>query len=84
MHRAASAASELAKHAYAVTHGNSDLELLPLKCCLMSISLPWELIAHDLLFKVSSLVLYITETFHGELQEVICWCQCASFGDYDC
>ncbi|KAG1341779.1 hypothetical protein COCNU_05G000080 [Cocos nucifera] len=53
VHRAASAASELAKHAYAVTNRNSDLELLPLKCCLMSISLPWELIAHDLLFKAN-------------------------------
>ncbi|XP_010936178.1 uncharacterized protein [Elaeis guineensis] len=53
VHRAASAASELAKHAYAVTNRSSDLELLPLKCCLMSISLPWELIAHDLLFKAN-------------------------------
>ncbi|CAL9764144.1 unnamed protein product [Musa acuminata subsp. burmannicoides] len=55
VHRAASAASVLAKHAYAATSPNrqSDGELLPLKCCLMSISLPWEYIAHDLLFKVS-------------------------------
>ncbi|XP_072990392.1 uncharacterized protein [Typha latifolia] len=52
--KAASAASELAKHAYAAasTNRKSD-ELLPLKCCLMSISLPWEHIAHDLLFKAS-------------------------------
>lgn len=53
VHRAASAASELAKHAYAATNRKSVFELLPLKCCLISISLPWELIAHDLLFKAS-------------------------------
>ena len=43
------------KHAYdaaATTQGGSDEELLPLKCCLMPVSLPWEHIAHDLLFKV--------------------------------
>ncbi|KAB1670272.1 hypothetical protein ES319_1Z183900v1 [Gossypium barbadense] len=28
-------------------------EMIPLKCCLMSITLPWEHIAHDLLFKRS-------------------------------
>ncbi|XP_020100382.1 uncharacterized protein KIAA0930 homolog isoform X3 [Ananas comosus] len=57
VHKAASAASELAKHAYAATSSGRkfDEELLPLKCCLMSISLPWETIAHDLLFKVSVL-----------------------------
>ncbi|KAG6507651.1 hypothetical protein ZIOFF_033002 [Zingiber officinale] len=56
LHRAASAASVLAKQAYAASSPNNqaDLELLPLKCCLMSISLPWEHIAHDLLFKVRS------------------------------
>ncbi|XP_068657266.1 uncharacterized protein [Aristolochia californica] len=48
--KAASAASVAARHAYAVTR-RSDDEHLPLKCCLMSISLPWEQIAHDLLFK---------------------------------
>ncbi|OAY68232.1 Uncharacterized protein ACMD2_10415, partial [Ananas comosus] len=55
VHKAASAASELAKHAYAATSSGRkfDEELLPLKCCLMSISLPWETIAHDLLFKAS-------------------------------
>jgi len=55
VHRAASAASTLAKNAYAAASSpkKSDGELLPLKCCLMSISLPWEHIAHDLLFKVS-------------------------------
>ncbi|OVA09420.1 Protein of unknown function DUF2045 [Macleaya cordata] len=54
--KAASAASVAAKHAYAAaaaaSTGRSDEELLPLKCCLMSISLPWDHIAHDLLFKV--------------------------------
>lgn len=46
-------AASVAKHAYGAT-SSSDEEMLPLKCCLMSISLPWENIAHDLLFKVSS------------------------------
>ncbi|KAG9153070.1 hypothetical protein Leryth_012338 [Lithospermum erythrorhizon] len=53
--RAASVASVAAKHAYAAASSsrNSDEEMLPLKCCLMSVSLPWEYIAHDLLFKGS-------------------------------
>ncbi|KAL8494601.1 hypothetical protein ACS0TY_025438 [Phlomoides rotata] len=52
---AASVASTAAKNAYAAASSNrhSDEEMLPLKCCLMSISLPWENIAHDLLFKGS-------------------------------
>lgn len=50
--KAASAASLAAKQAYAAASTRrSDEELLPLKCCLMSISLPWENIAHDILFK---------------------------------
>ncbi|KAJ7958287.1 putative CW7 protein [Quillaja saponaria] len=52
--RAASIASVAAKHAYAAaaaSTSNSDDEMIPLKCCLMSISLPWEHIAYDLLFK---------------------------------
>lgn len=52
--RAASVASVAAKHAYAAAAStSSEDEMLPLKCCLMSISLPWEHIAHDLLFKGS-------------------------------
>uniref|UniRef100_A0A5B7AZB6 Cw7 protein n=1 Tax=Davidia involucrata TaxID=16924 RepID=A0A5B7AZB6_DAVIN len=53
--RAASVASVAAKHAYAAAAAtrSTDEELLPLKCCLMSISLPWEHIAYDLLFKGS-------------------------------
>lgn len=53
VHRAASAASKLAKHAYEAASANKGLdgELLPLKCCLMSVSLPWDYIAHDLLHK---------------------------------
>ncbi|KAA8538274.1 hypothetical protein F0562_027903 [Nyssa sinensis] len=53
--RAASVASVAAKHAYAAAAAtqSSDEEMLPLQCCLMSISLPWEHIAHDLLFKGS-------------------------------
>ncbi|XP_077233886.1 CW7 [Tasmannia lanceolata] len=53
VHRAASAASVAAKHVYAAAAATtkSDVDPWPLKCCLMSISLPWENIAHDLLFK---------------------------------
>ncbi|KAM0878265.1 hypothetical protein ACQ4PT_034991 [Festuca glaucescens] len=53
VHRAASAASKLAKHAFEAASANKRLddELLPLKCCLMSVSLPWDYIAHDLLHK---------------------------------
>ncbi|KQJ92358.1 uncharacterized protein KIAA0930 homolog isoform X2 [Brachypodium distachyon] len=53
VHRAVSAASKLAKHAYEAASANKRLddELLPLKCCLMSVSLPWDYIAHDLLHK---------------------------------
>ncbi|RDY03135.1 hypothetical protein CR513_13320 [Mucuna pruriens] len=51
--RAASAASVAAKHAYAAASASSPNfdEMIPLKCSLMSISLPWEYIAYDLLFK---------------------------------
>ncbi|CAJ1973489.1 unnamed protein product [Sphenostylis stenocarpa] len=51
--RAASAASVAARHAYAAASASSSNfdELIPLKCSLMSISLPWEYIAYDLLFK---------------------------------
>lgn len=48
--KAAAVATVVAKHAYAAA--SSGDEMLPLKCCLMSISLPWEHIANDLLFKV--------------------------------
>ncbi|CAN4122527.1 unnamed protein product [Withania somnifera] len=51
--RAASVASEAAKHAYAAASHTRDEGMIPLKCCLMSISLPWEHIAHDFLFKGS-------------------------------
>lgn len=53
--KAASVASVAAKHAYAAAASSStssDDEMVPLKCCLMSISLPWEHIAYDMLFKV--------------------------------
>ncbi|XVE95054.1 hypothetical protein REPUB_Repub02eG0063500 [Reevesia pubescens] len=51
--KAASVASVAAKHAYAAAAATStsDEEMIPLKCCLMSITLPWEHIAYDLLFK---------------------------------
>ncbi|KAL5144677.1 hypothetical protein HKD37_06G014932 [Glycine soja] len=54
--KAASAASVAARHAYAAASASSPTfdELIPLKCSLMSISLPWEYIAYDLLFKVST------------------------------
>ncbi|CAK9312499.1 unnamed protein product [Citrullus colocynthis] len=52
--KAASVATVAAKQAYAAaSSSSSDDEMIPLKCCLMSISLPWEYIAHDLLFKGS-------------------------------
>lgn len=52
--KAAAVATVAAKHAYAAAASSSSLdeEMVPLKCCLMSISLPWEHIANDLLFKV--------------------------------
>ncbi|KAL6995316.1 hypothetical protein U1Q18_005454 [Sarracenia purpurea var. burkii] len=54
VHRAASVAAVAAKHAYAAAAATrADEEMQPLKCCLMSISLPWEHIAYDLLFKGS-------------------------------
>ncbi|KAI7737192.1 hypothetical protein M8C21_009031 [Ambrosia artemisiifolia] len=56
--KAASAAQVAAKNAYAAASStrNSDggTIMVPLKCCLMSISLPWENIAYDLLFKGDS------------------------------
>ncbi|KAK6938552.1 Protein of unknown function DUF2045 [Dillenia turbinata] len=53
--KAATVASVAAKHAYAAASSSRhpDEEMLPLKCCLMSVSLPWEYIAYDLLFKGS-------------------------------
>jgi len=53
VHRAASAASKLAKHAYESAAANKQMDdgLVPLKCCLMSVSLPWDYIVHDLLHK---------------------------------
>lgn len=54
--KAASVASVAAKHAYAAASSSSsnfdDELIIPLKCSLMSVSLPWEHIAYDLLFKV--------------------------------
>ncbi|XP_010548546.1 PREDICTED: uncharacterized protein KIAA0930 homolog isoform X2 [Tarenaya hassleriana] len=55
-HRAATVATVAAKQAIAAaTSASSDEDemMFPLKCCLMSISLPWDSIAHDLLFKGS-------------------------------
>ncbi|POO03723.1 hypothetical protein TorRG33x02_000270 [Trema orientale] len=51
--KAAAVATVAAKHAYAAAASSTSLdeEMVPLKCCLMSISLPWEHIANDLLFK---------------------------------
>ncbi|XP_006857089.2 uncharacterized protein KIAA0930 homolog isoform X1 [Amborella trichopoda] len=56
--KAATVASVAAKQAYAAASSTkkSDHGMLPLKCCLMSISLPWENLAHDLLFKGASSV----------------------------
>lgn len=55
--KAASVASVAAKHAIAAATASYDEdEMFPLKCCLMSISLPWDTIAHDLLFKVTRII----------------------------
>lgn len=51
--RKAASVASAAKQAYEAASKNGDDEMLPLKCCLMSVSLPWEHIAHDLLFKVT-------------------------------
>lgn len=54
--KAANVATVAAMNAYAAASASAsssyDDEVVPLKCCLMSISLPWEHIAYDLLFKV--------------------------------
>ncbi|KAH9616166.1 hypothetical protein KSS87_011044 [Heliosperma pusillum] len=47
----ASSFASVARQAYAAASKNVDDEMLPLNCCLMSISLPWEHIAYDLLLK---------------------------------
>ncbi|KAF4369975.1 uncharacterized protein LOC133034626 [Cannabis sativa] len=44
-------AATAAAAAVAASHTSLDEEMVPLKCCLMSISLPWEHIVNDLLFK---------------------------------
>ncbi|KAK9069493.1 hypothetical protein SSX86_011397 [Deinandra increscens subsp. villosa] len=44
-------AASAAKSAYAVASSTRNDGMVPLKCCLMSVSLPWEHIAYDLLFK---------------------------------
>lgn len=51
MRKAAVAASLVATYV-ASTGVKSDTEALPLRCCLMSLSLPWDALCHDLLFKV--------------------------------
>ncbi|KAI4366497.1 hypothetical protein MLD38_022368 [Melastoma candidum] len=51
--KAVAVANVAARHAYAAASASSSYndEMIPLKCCLMSISLPWEHIAYDLLYK---------------------------------
>ncbi|KAJ6878591.1 hypothetical protein NC652_032194 [Populus alba x Populus x berolinensis] len=68
--KAASVASLAAKHAFAAASSSvsSDDEMLPLKCCLMSISLPWEYIAYDLLFKVDTRSFFVSTIFPPVLQ----------------
>ncbi|KAI5663871.1 hypothetical protein M9H77_23194 [Catharanthus roseus] len=46
-------ASVAAKHAYVAAYATPILEaeMLSVKCCLMFVFLPWEHIAHDLVFK---------------------------------
>ncbi|KAK1395960.1 Cw7 protein [Heracleum sosnowskyi] len=52
--KAATVASATAKHVYAAGASHSSDKMHPLKCCLMSISLPWECIAYDLFIQGSS------------------------------
>ncbi|KAK4801902.1 hypothetical protein SAY86_000105 [Trapa natans] len=51
--KAATVATAAAKYAYTTASAATylDDEMIPLKCCIMSVSLPWEHIAYDLLFK---------------------------------
>ncbi|KAF2541448.1 hypothetical protein F2Q68_00031479 [Brassica cretica] len=66
--KAASVASVAAKHAIAAATASYDEdEMFPLKCCLMSISLPWDTIAHDLLFKVNKPFLFISPIIKFDL-----------------
>ncbi|KAL2613480.1 hypothetical protein R1flu_025172 [Riccia fluitans] len=54
MRKAAVVASTVAKNVVAAASENgarSEGEMLPLRCCLMSLSLPWDTLARDLLFK---------------------------------
>ncbi|PPD93608.1 hypothetical protein GOBAR_DD09439 [Gossypium barbadense] len=53
--KATSVASIAAKNAYAAASptSSSDEEMIPFKCCSMSITLLWEHITYDLLFKGS-------------------------------
>ncbi|KAF3447467.1 hypothetical protein FNV43_RR12653 [Rhamnella rubrinervis] len=74
--KAAAVASVAAKHAYAAASSSTsiDEEMVPLKCSLMSISLPWEHIAYDLLFKVRNgifITLLVGSSFSA--LDSICW-----------
>ncbi|BBN18007.1 hypothetical protein MPTK1_7g18780 [Marchantia polymorpha subsp. ruderalis] len=55
MRKAAVVASAVAKNVAAAASDNgggwAEGELIPLRCCLMSLSLPWDTLARDLLFK---------------------------------
>jgi hypothetical protein len=56
-------AATAAKQAMTVANQRLDPNApLPLRCCLMSLSLPWDTLASDLLFKVLT-----TDTFHLSL-----------------
>ena len=61
MRKAAFAAS-LAATYVASTGTKSNAETLPLRCCLMSLSLPWDVLSHDLLYKVSMLFYWFIES----------------------
>ncbi|XP_002970834.2 uncharacterized protein KIAA0930 homolog isoform X1 [Selaginella moellendorffii] len=44
-------AADAAKHAYLAASSGPNEDLIPLRCSLLSVSLDWETLAHDLLFK---------------------------------
>jgi hypothetical protein len=51
MRKAATVAKQAIAAAAAVQRDDASGPL-PLRCCLMSLSLPWDTLAHDLLYKV--------------------------------
>lgn len=62
LHRAAFVATSVARNVAAAADPKPDGGLHPLRCCLMSLSLPWDTVARDLLFKVCICRLYFSRS----------------------